>query len=222
MYNFSFSAVLPFTAAATGFDRLLKSLVGIIIIPLLLLIGISAIMSDFGKIKSHNSGKSGIELQSVINSDFNVGRSFDSSPSQGFNAGDILGKGMIFCSVFPDDQSVNSSLNKDCDKLKSVVYDPTIYLSSDKVDSPPELIWMIYPDLSQAGLADVQVVQVTLSVLVDYSGKPLEVTIADEISIGHSAKQIILESARTSVFKPARKNNQSVNCWVQIPLELEV
>jgi len=222
MYNFSFSAVLPFTAAAVGFDRLLKSLIGIIIIPLLTLIGISAIMSDFDKIRPINSNNQGFTSQLNNLSVCNKNQQPGFSSSGGSVPGNVWGKGIILFPSMPGDQLINSSSNKDCDKIKAIGFDSTIYLSPDMVDSPPELIWMIYPDLSKADIGDVPSVQITLSILVDYSGKPLEVTIADETLIGHSAKQIILESARTAVFKPAQKNNQSVNCWVQIPLELEV
>lgn len=222
MYNFSFNSVLPFTAVTFDYDRLLNGLAGIIIIPLFFLIGFSAIESDFGKIESIDSNNIGLTMQSNYYSDCTVGQRNNCSPRGSFLAGDFPGKGMIFCSYLPDDQSVNSSLNKDCEKLKAVAYDSTVYQSSDLVDRPPELIWMVYPDLSRAESLDVPSVQVTLSVLVDYTGKVLEVTIADESLLAHGAKQIILESVKTSLFRPAQKNNHSVNCWVQIPLEVEV
>ena len=222
MYNFSFDSVLPFTAVVFDYDRLSNALVGIILIPLFLLAGFSAIESDFGKIKSADSQRFGFAWQSNNISDCTVGQGYGCSPSVGFVASDFPGKGMILFSVMPDDQSLNSSLNKDCEKINGANYDSTVYRSVDLVDKPPELVWMVYPDLSKAESVNVPSVQVTLSVLVDYSGRVLEVTFADESLIDHSAQQIILKSVKTSLFRPAQKNNQSVKCWVQVPLEVEV
>ncbi len=222
MYNFGYNSVLPFTAAVNGSDRLVNALIGIIIIPLFILAGFSAIESDFENIMPMNSGGPGYISQSNKPSICNMGQRQSSSLSGGSVIGNILGKGMILCPLMPGDQFVNFSSKKDCGKANGTICDSTIYLLTDMVDKPPELIWMIYPDLSNVGLGSVSSVQITLNILVDYTGKPLEVTIADETLIGHSAKQIVLESARTSVFKPARKNNQSVRCWVQIRLALDV
>lgn len=217
MYNFSFSAVLPFTAAALDYDRLYNALVGMIIILLLLLVGFSAIQSDFKNIEPTNLDNHSFTLQANNQSVCTSGQK-QNSP---YSAGPVCGRGLLY-PMMPSDQFLIYLMEKDCGTVNTVLYDSTIYLSTDLVDKPPELIWMIYPELSRAGLNNVSSVQVTLSVLVDFCGKPLEVTITDETLMDNSAKQIILESARTSVFNPARKDNQSVRCWVQLPLELEV
>ncbi len=222
MYNFSLEAVMPFTAAVSGYDRLLNVLVGIIIIPLVLLVGFSAIESDFEKIRPINSESPGYVSLLKNLSVCTMGQNFGSSHPSDFIAGDIMGKGMMFFPFRPNDNIMNGSLDKDCNKVNRAIIDTTIYMSSDLVDKAPELIWMVYPDLPKTNRTDLMSVQVTLSVLVDYSGKPLEVTITSEPTMSFSAKQIVLESAKTSVFKPAQKNNRSVNCWVQVPLELEV
>ncbi|MFH2035661.1 MAG: hypothetical protein ABIJ45_04605 [Candidatus Zixiibacteriota bacterium] len=218
MYNFSLEAVMPFTAVS-GYDRLLKTLVGIIIIPLLILIGFSAIQSDFKEIRPTNSDGSGYVFSSKNLSVCTVGQDFGSSDPGDFVAGNIMGKGMMIVPFSPHDNKMNGSSDKDCTKINRAIIDTTIYISSDLVDKAPELIWMVYPELTEQVTGAVQV---TLSVLVDYSGKPLEVTIVNEELMSLSTKQIVLESAETSLFKPAQKNNRSVNCWVQVPLELEV
>ena len=218
MYNFSLEAVMPFTAVS-GYDRLLNVLVGIIIIPLVLLVGFSAIQSDFEKIRPTKSDGSGSFSSSNNLSVCTIGQNFGSSRPNDFIVGNIIGKGMMFFPFRPNDNIMNGSLDKDCTKISRAIIDTTIYMSSDLVDKAPELIWMVYPELTEPATGSVQV---TLSVLVDYSGKPLEVTITNEDAMSNSTKQIVLEAARTSLFKPAQKNNQSVNCWVQIPLELEV
>ncbi len=222
MYNFGYNSVLPFTAAVNGFDRLLNALIGVLIIPLLILAGFSAIESDFVNMIPTNSNNSGCTSHSNKLSICTIGPRQSSSLSGGSVFCNVWGRGIILFPLMPGGLFINSSLKKDCEKARGVICDSTIYLSSDMVDKPPELIWMIYPDLLNAGLGNVSSVQVTLNILVDCNGKPLEVTIADETSIGHSAKQIVLESAGTSQFKPARKDNQSVRCWVQVPLVLEV
>ncbi len=222
MYNFSLEAVMPFTAAVSGYDRLLNALVGIIIIPLLLLVGFSAIKSDFEKIRPTNSDGPGYVSLSKNLSVCTMGQNIGSSQSSDFIAENIIGKGMMIFPFSPNDNMMYGSLDKECNKINSAVFDSTVYLSSDLVDKAPELIWMVYPDLPKTNRTDVSSVQVTLRILVDYSGKPLEVTIANEDAMSHSTKQIVLESAKTSLFKPAQKNNRSVNCWVQVSLKLKV
>ncbi len=219
MYNFSLEVVMPFTAAVSGYDRLLNVLVGIIIISLVLLIGFSAIQSDFGEIRPTNSDGQGYVSLSNNLSVCTSGQDFDSLCSTDFIAGNIMGKGMMIFPFSPNDNMMNGSLDEDCNKVNRAIIDTTIYMTSDLVDKAPELIWMVYPELTESTSGAVQVM---LSVLVDYSGKPLEVTIVNDDSMSNSAKQIVLESAKTSVFKPAQKNNRSVNCWVQLPLKLEV
>ncbi|MCP4705376.1 MAG: hypothetical protein GY865_12290, partial [candidate division Zixibacteria bacterium] len=114
----------------------------------------------------------------------------------------------------------SSKINSD--KRKGITFDSTIYLSIEMVDKAPELIWMVYPNLVKTGSANLSSVQVTLNILVDYSGKAIEVAISGETMIDQNTIQTVLESARTSLFKPAQKNNQSVKCWVQVPMEFEI
>jgi len=222
MSNSCFNPVLPFTAAVNGYIRLLNALTGVIVIPLLILAGFSAIESDFERIRPAHPSTHGYTSQSAEYSVCTISRAGGIPVLDGSVIGNVWKKGMILFPLISGQQFIKYSSKGDCGKTNGAVFDSTIYISSDMVDKPPELIWMIYPDLSKADPADVFPIQVTLNILVDYTGKPLEVIIADETLMSHNARKIVLESAKTSVFKPAQKNNQSVRCWVQVPLELKV
>ncbi len=218
MYNFGINAIPPIIVVANGFNRLFKALVGIIIIPLLLLAGFTELKSDFENIGPADASHFGFTSQTKkVLTDLN--RQYNQIRSPVLSVGR---RAMLLYPMMPDELFLTHSADSVRGKTGRIVYDSTIYMSSGKVDKPPQLIWMIYPDLSKGDLGNVSSIRITLNILVDHTGQPLDVTIADETLLNRSAKQIVLESARTSVFRPARKDNQSVKCWVQVPLELEV
>lgn len=200
MYYYSFNTVLPFAADLNGYDRFLRALVWAIVLPLLLLVGFLAIESDFVKTEATN---------------------FSNTGNRPTNTGDAWGRGIIFCPMMTDELFTNFSADTDYTKSNGVIFDSTIYTSPDLVDNPPELVWMVYPNLSNLKTKDASAIRVLMNVLVDCSGKTLEVIFTDGKEIDFNTKQLILEAVKTSIFKPARKNNLVVRCWVQIPLEVE-
>ncbi|MCP4706249.1 MAG: hypothetical protein GY865_16760, partial [candidate division Zixibacteria bacterium] len=154
MYNFGVNAGLSATAVLNGYDRLVNVLVGMIILPLLFMIGFLAIQSDFAKVKPISSGNNSYMLVSDNNSIGSINQKQDiklSEYSGGSGIGDICGKRMILFPMIPDEMFVGYSSKINSDKRKGITFDSTIYLSIEMVDKAPELIWMVYPNLVKTG-----------------------------------------------------------------------
>jgi hypothetical protein len=201
MNNISFEARLPFTAVVKSSAHLINVLLVVTVLPLFLFMLFFALVSDFVKATPSNYK--------------------NDEPVPKISVSDI-GRGMVLSPMMSDELFVYFPPGKDYLTANSTFFDTTTYMSADMVDRSPELLWMIYPDFSHVVPENAATVQVIINVLVDYCGKAADVTISDDSLMDYSTKQILVESARNSIFKPAQKNNQSVRCWVQISLEVEV
>lgn len=222
MNNLSNNTVLPFTAATYDYGRFINIMVMTIIIPLFLLFGFIALKSDFAKPGFTTSGT--INNMSANYTDRNPEglRHINNGADNAFAANNnyMIGiRGAILCPEWPD-RIPMIPVDKDCDRIER----PTMesYRSTDLVDSPPELIWMKYPDLNKEAGFDLQLVKVSLSILVDYTGKPLEVNFENDTTIDDITKKVIVQSVESSLFRPAQVDNQAVGCWITIPMEFEV
>jgi len=206
MHNLDFGLRAPLITAHNNIPRV-NILAGLVVIPLIILAGFYAIRADFDN------------RQDL----FDLSRKFsiDSAGEPFFpSVYDVGGKGAMFYPIWPErDYPVYPSL-KERGASENIIIDTTVYRSVDAVDAAPELIWMLYPNLIGEDSPAKSPIRIVLNVMVDYTGKVMEVNIVDNSLLNVDINKTIIESARTSVFKPAIKNHQPVRCWVRLPLNL--
>ncbi|MCX6826280.1 MAG: TonB family protein [candidate division Zixibacteria bacterium] len=98
--------------------------------------------------------------------------------------------------------------------------DTNTYTASDSMLKHPELIWMKQLDYAGSSAAAGVKGEVTISILVDEQGQPLNIKVISEkpekLGLGQSA----VVAAQTAVFCPAVRNKCRVKCWVQLPIEI--
>lgn len=215
MYNSDVSFSIPFAAAGKRRQHRINLILGFILIPLILWVSAEIVMSDFGGGYFAKNDNFTADINQRSQSATSGGQYPTGSPSICFSA-----KGMILLPA-PVYESCFGSSAVDS-KGGGAVGDTTTYLSADMVDIPPELIWMIYPEYSDDNMHDISPVKIVLKILVDQSGQASEVVITEEPSVNHGFTEAVLESARTSVFTPAMKDNHPVKCWISFPLEVSL
>lgn len=82
---------------------------------------------------------------------------------------------------------------------------------------PPVPRLIVPPSVQNLDLADLTV---TLRILVDREGRPMEVVIvnAPENRVVYDR---VMEAAREFRFRPARRGTEPVEAWIELPLNLE-
>ncbi len=103
--------------------------------------------------------------------------------------------------------------------FSAVVDDTATYTQDDSLDSPPEFVWMKYPDIISPADTKTADWQVTLNVLVDPQGRPLKAEILTEMPSNSDVGKITSEAVMNALFTPAIRHGNPVRCWIKIPLK---
>ncbi len=82
---------------------------------------------------------------------------------------------------------------------------------------PPVPSLIVPPSVQNLDLADLTI---TLRILVDKEGRPLEVIIVNPPG-NRAVYDRIMEAARKFRFRPARRGTDPVEAWIELPLNLE-
>jgi hypothetical protein len=82
---------------------------------------------------------------------------------------------------------------------------------------PPVPRLIVPPDLADL---NVSTLKIDIRILVGTDGHPLEIDLPDTLSDRETIRRL-MESAARFRFEPARRGNQTVPAWIDLPLELE-
>jgi protein TonB len=82
---------------------------------------------------------------------------------------------------------------------------------------PPVPRLIVPPDLADL---HVSALKIDIRILVGTDGHPLEIDLPDTL-LDRETRRRLMESVASFRFEPARRGNQTVPAWINLPLELE-